>query len=726
MISKEDLIELRKGVVIKEEGDIYILKNTNGEFFQIGQIEKYILDTIQRFQPLTVESLYKRISSDIQLEIDELYNFLEIIYHNHIITINGKEYHQHTPSSPTSRRLVPIINLNDLFSKLLENSHVKIVLRWLYSTKTMIALTSVSIFILVLTFNSIYKTVQLTFREKTVTSILAFLTFRYISVFLHEVSHGLSLKVFGRTPGFMGFTVIGIIPAFYCDVTEAWMLDKEERLKVSFAGVYIELLLSLFFILIYFIFYDLHVRIVASLFLTSTILGIVLNLTPIFKLDGYYILADLLGIYNLRSKAFDLGKALINLNLADFLKDKEAQKKKVYRSLIYYLCSVVLTCCFLTLKSLKRIISYLLKNFWMSGIWMFFFFIVYFFIWYKISKSSLKIHVKRVLIFIISVLFSIAPVKLLLVFEAKFYPVKVVITAPVDLTIDSLFVKNGEKVKRGQLLIKCSSSELNREILEKENLYYNQLLQLKEIRKKILSVQDKIENIKFTLRNLEIKHRRLAQRLNAINYLNEEGALSRWEKENFEDSVSILSLRIKKNQKQLNSLRQAERELSEEFVLLQKKIDNISQEISFLQKLKSKLKIISPQKGGVHFRAQLTRGMVFHKYTPIIDIVSSDSGYFYLFTNKDILYYLSGSQEVHIKLLSFPNIDIKAKLRSSAPIHIDDKNYYLLIADVEKNLKIPSVEKLNAIAYIDLGYKPLIKVLISNIRQLLSPRLRMY
>jgi multidrug efflux pump subunit AcrA (membrane-fusion protein) len=58
----------------------------------------------------------------------------------------------------------------------------------------------------------------------------------------HEFAHGLTCKRYGGEVREMGFMLIFFMPAFYCNVSDAWLFpEKRQRLAVIFAGAYFEL-----------------------------------------------------------------------------------------------------------------------------------------------------------------------------------------------------------------------------------------------------------------------------------------------------------------------------------------------------------------------------------------------------------------------------------------------------------------------------------------------------
>ncbi|OGG43425.1 MAG: hypothetical protein A3F84_29800 [Candidatus Handelsmanbacteria bacterium RIFCSPLOWO2_12_FULL_64_10] len=124
-------------------------------------------------------------------------------------------------------------------------------------------------------------------------------------VTMHEFAHGLTCKHFGGEVREMGFMLIYFQPAFYCNVSDAWLFpEKYKRLWVTFAGAYFEVFLwaiatwtwrmtDPYTVLNY----------VAMVVMATSGVKTMFNLNPLIKLDGYYLLSDFLEIPNLRGKA---------------------------------------------------------------------------------------------------------------------------------------------------------------------------------------------------------------------------------------------------------------------------------------------------------------------------------------------------------------------------------------------------------------------------------------
>jgi multidrug efflux pump subunit AcrA (membrane-fusion protein) len=123
---------------------------------------------------------------------------------------------------------------------------------------------------------------------------------------LHEFAHGLTCKQFGGSVREMGFMLLYLNPALYCNVSDAWLFPKKsQRLWVAFAGAFFELTLWAAATILWRLTDPGHWLNTAALFVMATS-GIksLFNFNPLIKLDGYYILSDWLEVPNLRQKSF--------------------------------------------------------------------------------------------------------------------------------------------------------------------------------------------------------------------------------------------------------------------------------------------------------------------------------------------------------------------------------------------------------------------------------------
>jgi putative peptide zinc metalloprotease protein len=126
-------------------------------------------------------------------------------------------------------------------------------------------------------------------------TILLLLAILAASVLFHEFGHAAACRYGGGRPGAIGMGLYLVYPAFYTDVTDAQRLGRTGRLRTDLGGVY---------------FNGLAIIAVTSVYTATRyeplVLAIVLihveilqQLMPVVRLDGYFILTDLVGVPDL-------------------------------------------------------------------------------------------------------------------------------------------------------------------------------------------------------------------------------------------------------------------------------------------------------------------------------------------------------------------------------------------------------------------------------------------
>jgi putative peptide zinc metalloprotease protein len=129
-----------------------------------------------------------------------------------------------------------------------------------------------------------------------------------VTKILHEFGHGLACKRFGGECHEMGLMLLVFTPCLYCNVTDSWMIpSKWRRAAIGAAGMYVELILaSLATFLWWYSRPGIVNGICLNVMFVSSVSTLLFNANPLMRYDGYYILADVLEIPNLRQKATTL------------------------------------------------------------------------------------------------------------------------------------------------------------------------------------------------------------------------------------------------------------------------------------------------------------------------------------------------------------------------------------------------------------------------------------
>lgn len=126
----------------------------------------------------------------------------------------------------------------------------------------------------------------------------------------HELGHAFVAHRQGCHVASMGVAFLVMFPVLYTDTTDAWRLrSRRDRLRIVTAGVRAELYLALLATFLWNVLPDGATR-SAAFFVatTSWVTSVLINVSPFMRFDGYYALSDLLGIENLQTRAFAVGR----------------------------------------------------------------------------------------------------------------------------------------------------------------------------------------------------------------------------------------------------------------------------------------------------------------------------------------------------------------------------------------------------------------------------------
>lgn len=141
-----------------------------------------------------------------------------------------------------------------------------------------------------------YKLLSNTILEMNLANWFFYLIMSGLIIFSHEFGHATACKKLGAEPGTIGFGFYLLSPVMFADVSDTWKLKRKERIYVNFAGLYIEILIALILAIIYVFTKQISLLVLCSIILFSFIV----NLNPLLRYDGYWILSDITNTPNLR------------------------------------------------------------------------------------------------------------------------------------------------------------------------------------------------------------------------------------------------------------------------------------------------------------------------------------------------------------------------------------------------------------------------------------------
>jgi len=438
---------------------------------------------------MTIDAFVEE-STTQELDIDrsEISAFIEFLLHNNLVvraepvavTQLNDQFHlrqQHWLKWLVHHYLfirIPLLKpeplLNWLFPKL------GFMFSDLWST-TIILLGVVGIFLTIHQWDSFVATFLHFFSWQGFSLYIIRLAFVKIA---HEFGHALVSKKHGCRVSSMGVAFLVMFPVLYTDTTDAWRLkSKYQRLDIVTAGIRVELYLALIATFLWSFLPDGILRsavfIVAT---TSWITSLMVNLSPFLRFDGYYAFSDWLGVENLQSRSFALGRWYLRKQLFGF-KDAMPEALSLRRQVVFivYAWLTWLYRFFLFLGIAFLVYHFAFK---LLGIVLFLIEIIWFIVlpivkelqvWWKMrDKVHLNYRIMTTTMVVLGFgLLLVLPwqdsISLPAVLKdqqyQRIYPYESGRTSAVNISI-------GDHVMQGQLLVGIASDQLEQEILQTE------------------------------------------------------------------------------------------------------------------------------------------------------------------------------------------------------------------------------------------------------------------
>ncbi len=121
---------------------------------------------------------------------------------------------------------------------------------------------------------------------------------------VHEFGHAYACKAFGGYVPEMGVFLMLFTPMAYVDATDSWGFSKtHHRAIVTLGGVYFESIVGSIAVFIWGFTEPSALNTVAyQVMILSTVTTALFNLNPLLRYDAYYLVSDLSGIPNLRTR----------------------------------------------------------------------------------------------------------------------------------------------------------------------------------------------------------------------------------------------------------------------------------------------------------------------------------------------------------------------------------------------------------------------------------------
>jgi putative peptide zinc metalloprotease protein len=177
--------------------------------------------------------------------------------------------------------------------------------------------------------------------------------------FFHESGHGLTCKHFGAKVEKMQFLLMYFQPTFVCDCTQVWIVgDKKARISTIIAGIWIDFILCMGATTVWWATTTgMFAHDFAYKVMMITGIGVtLLNLNPLIKLDGYYLLAEVIDETDLKERSSAFVSCWIRKHL--FRLPTEVEYVPRHRRVLYVVYSLLSSFYSYALMSLVVIFAY--------------------------------------------------------------------------------------------------------------------------------------------------------------------------------------------------------------------------------------------------------------------------------------------------------------------------------------------------------------------------------
>ncbi|MEW5323126.1 M50 family metallopeptidase [Geobacillus thermoleovorans] len=295
------------GIEFIEDKDYFIIKRY-GKYFRLGVLEANML------RELTFHRDVQTVLSKYRINEEDFSKFIHALEECGVIGDVKKE--RKNILFYRFKLINPDTYLHLLVNKFFSNKTVN---RLLLIFSALIITLGLIAFL-----KNVYQITDKFFRDFVFFDFITFYIATILVIFLHELGHGIACKYFGGKVEQIGLLLIFFSPALYCDVSGIWSFkDKKQKIITLIAGVYVQLIILSLCSIIYDLYFEQSTWL--STFILWNVLMVFSNILPFLKLDGYWILSNIVEIPNLYEKSLKLALGRGEEVLFD---EREILKKK--------------------------------------------------------------------------------------------------------------------------------------------------------------------------------------------------------------------------------------------------------------------------------------------------------------------------------------------------------------------------------------------------------------
>jgi putative peptide zinc metalloprotease protein len=299
-LTEKDLLKIKNydanSLDVAEEGNNFVLSFANGVYLKVTDSTLKFLSKLDGTKP--IDEIIKELKEEegIYLKKEEVETFIyENLSKNCLLT--NEEYNNKNGVIPDGSQLW-------FHFPLFRGESINAILKPFSVLFNKVAVISSILLFIVLqmyfVFDGFYNDIN--FNNVLHMNTAGTLVIVFVSFILHEMGHAAAGAYYNIRIGNMGVGIYLFRPVFYTDLSEAWKLSRKKRMVTNFGGLYFQIVYAALLSVILLVTNAFIIKISIILIVVS----VLMNLDPILRLDGYWILSDLFGVVNVNDRAFDM------------------------------------------------------------------------------------------------------------------------------------------------------------------------------------------------------------------------------------------------------------------------------------------------------------------------------------------------------------------------------------------------------------------------------------
>ena len=334
-------MRMRADLIVKrqcyEGRDCWVVKDPIAmKYFRFEEEEYRLLTMIDgKASPEQIKRKFEYDFSPQKLELQELFQLVGMLYRNSLLVSDapeqGASLRQRAIETENSKRWQSLTNVLAIRFKGFDPDDLLTALNpytaWFFTWPAFFAVLMLgfgALSLIVTNFESFQNKLPSFDNFFAASNWFLLAIVLGVTKVVHEFGHGLACKRFGGRCHEMGLMFLVLTPCLYANVSDSWLLkSKWQRAFIAAAGMYVELVIASIAVFVWwFSMPGLVQHLALNIIVVCSISTLLFNANPLLRYDGYYILADILEIPNLRQKSSAMlnrisGKMFLGIETAE-------------------------------------------------------------------------------------------------------------------------------------------------------------------------------------------------------------------------------------------------------------------------------------------------------------------------------------------------------------------------------------------------------------------------